>query len=179
VLRSGGGGEGYLLAGELFELADQVTFPALRACCQEIRSTDEISLKLLAAVPVVTGVGIGLSIPGSHGNGDESARAIIVGLFGALASFAIYRWELRNIQTCGWYLACAAELEEKYLVPRTGTGERLDPPHRRPAPPALNVAGRRIPAGGIGKTSAVHLLYTTIVGAWLTLVLYAIVAIAL
>jgi hypothetical protein len=150
-----------------------------RACCEGIRSTDEISLKLLAAVPVVTGVGIGLSIPGSHGNSGESARAIIVGLFGALASFAIYRWELRNIQTCGWYFACAVELEEKYLVPQAETGERLDPPHRRPAPPVMVLAGRRIPAGGIGKTNAVHLLYVTIIGAWLTLVLYGTAALAL
>jgi hypothetical protein len=90
-----------------------------------------------------------------------------VGLFGLLVSFAVYRWELRNVQTCGWYLERAAQIEEMYLIPPGGV--RVDPPHRRPTPPALVLAGRRIPAGGIGKRRAENMLYITVMCAWFTL----------
>jgi hypothetical protein len=148
-----------------------------RACCEGARATDEISLKLLAALPVVTGVGVGLVLPEGSASGAESARAVFVGLFGLLASFAIYRWELRNVQTCSWYLERATQIEERYLIPPGGA--RIDPPHRRPAPPSLVLAGRRIPAGGIGKRRAENLLYVTVMCAWFTLAVYGIVTAAI
>jgi hypothetical protein len=148
-----------------------------RACCEGARATDEISLKLLAALPVVTGVGVGLVLPDGSAGGGESARAVVVGLFGLLVSFAVYRWELRNVQTCGWYLERAAQIEEMYLIPPGGA--RIDPPHRRPAPPSPVLAGRRIPAGGIGKRRAENLLYVTVMCAWFTLAVYGIVTAAI
>ncbi len=150
-----------------------------RACCEGARATDEISLKLLAALPVVTGVGIGLVLPDGAADGGESARAAVVGLFGLLVIFAIYRWELRNLQTCGWYLERAAQIEEMYLIPPGEGGARIDPPHRRPAPPSLVLVGRRIPAGGIGKRRAENLLYVTVMCAWFSLAVYGIVTAAI
>jgi hypothetical protein len=149
-----------------------------RACCEGARATDEISLKLLTALPVVTGVGVGLVLPDGSAGGAESARAVVVGLFGLLASFAVYRWELRNVQTCSLYLERAAQIEEMYLIPPGGGGGRIEPPHRRPAPPLPVLAGRRIPAGGIGKRRAETLLYVTVMCAWFTLAVYGIVTAA-
>ena len=78
-----------------------------------MRATDEISLKLLAAIPFVSGVGISLLVRKSTEAFPAEAR-FGVSLFAAVVTFAIYRWECRNISNCGRYRDHAAYLERNY-----------------------------------------------------------------
>jgi len=70
-----------------------------REVCAENRATDETSLKLLAAVPLATGIGITFIVRSSNSTLTDPARALLC-LFAALVTFAIYRWERKNIATC-------------------------------------------------------------------------------
>src|SRR4029450_12904322 len=82
--------------------------------CSNVRTTDEISFKLLGLVPLVSGGGIVLLLDA----GKRPARppaTIFVALLGAAVTFAIYRWEVRNIQICRWLIERGAQLEEKEL----------------------------------------------------------------
>jgi xanthosine utilization system XapX-like protein len=53
---------------------------------------------------------------------------IFVGLFGALVTFAIYRWEVRNLMTCDWLIHLVRMLEQDQLGLANGQF------HNRPAP---------------------------------------------
>lgn len=133
--------------------------------CSNIRATDEISFKLLGLVPLVSGTGIVVLLDRSR-EPAWSPIAVFVAAFGAVITYAIYRWELRNLQTCNWLIARAADLERDELL-----AAGLEPDELRDAkgqfynrddPPTL--FGR-----GMGKTQAVHLLYGTTIAAWLLL----------
>jgi hypothetical protein len=78
-----------------------------------MRATDEISLKLLAAIPFVSGVGISLLVRKSTEAFPAEAR-FGVSLFAAVVTFAIYRWECRNISNCRHYRDYAAYLLRNY-----------------------------------------------------------------
>jgi hypothetical protein len=123
--------------------------------CSNIRATDEISFKLLGLVPLVSGTGIVVLLDRSR-EPAWSPIAVFVAVFGAVISYAIYRWELRNIQTCNWLIDRAADLERDEL--RLAKGQF----YNRDAAP--KVFGHRM-----GKTQAVHLLYGTTIAAWLLL----------
>ena len=84
-----------------------------------MRATDEISLRLLAAIPFVSGVGISLLVRKPTEAFPAGAR-LLVCLFAAVVTFAIYRWERRNISSCKHYRSYAAELENKYGISPTG-----------------------------------------------------------
>ena len=84
-----------------------------------------------------------------------SPMAVFVGLFGALVTFAIYRWEVRNLMTCEWLICLASALERDQLGLANGQF------HNRPAP---HILGRQV-----GKRQAEHLLYWTTIIAWLLL----------
>jgi hypothetical protein len=87
-----------------------------------MRATDEISLKLLAAVPFVSGVGISLLVRKPTEAFPAEAR-FGVSLFAALVTFAIYRWECRNISNCRRYRDCAEKLERSYLEALSENGK--------------------------------------------------------
>jgi hypothetical protein len=129
--------------------------------CSNIRATDEISFKLLGLVPLVSGAGIFVLLDRSK-QPAWSPMAVFVAVFGAVVAFAIYRWEIRNIQTCRWLIDRAAELERKGLGLASGQFYGRDP-----APVLL---GRRM-----GKTEAERLLYWTTIAAWLLLPIVAAV----
>ena len=127
--------------------------------CSNIRATDEISFKLLGLVPLVSGAGIFVLLDRSK-QPTWSPMAIFAAVFGAVVTFAIYRWEIRNIQTCRWLIDRAAELERNELGLARGQFHARDPA------PAL--FGRKM-----GKTEAERLLYWTTIAAWLLLPIVA------
>jgi hypothetical protein len=138
--------------------------------CDNIRVTDDISFKLLGAVPAVSGVGSGiLAFLGTDAGTDGTEMAyVILALLGAAVTLGLFRWELRNIQKCKWLIACAARLEEKLFPPMTG------PQFRGMASKADLEADKlgAIKVGSIGdrpwgKTQSVRLIYSTAVVAWL------------
>jgi xanthosine utilization system XapX-like protein len=128
--------------------------------CSHIRTTDEISFKLLGLVPLVSGIGIVVLLDRSK-QPAWSPMVVFVGLFGALVTFAIYRWEVRNLMTCDWLIHLARTLEQDQLGLANGQF------HNRPAP---HIFGYQV-----GKRQAEHLLYWTTITAWLLLPVIAAV----
>ena len=115
-----------------------------------IRSTDDISFKLLGLVPLFSGSGILIAVFKSEF--FWSPAIYVIGAFGALLTLGLFRWELRNVQTCLWLIKCGAALEETTNEGKPGQF------YRRPAPPM-----------GIGKTAAEKLIYSVITITWLLL----------
>jgi len=65
--------------------------------CASIRTTDEISFKLLGLVPLLAGAAIGVILGGKLA---ESPFVVFTSLFGAVVTVGLFGWELRNIQIC-------------------------------------------------------------------------------
>ena len=124
--------------------------------CADIRTTDDISFKLLGFVPLVSGIGIFAVLDLLGGNVASWPTTVFASLFGATITFALFRWELRNIQTCRWLRDRAASIEKDEL--KLTVGPFLG---REKAPKFLGIE--------LGKTQAEKLLYTTTIAAWLSL----------
>jgi len=142
-----------------------------RVWSDQIRATDDISLKLLTVVPTITAVGISLLLPKDPGAQLATPQVIFIGIFGAWISFLVYRWEKRNIQNCGWYRDRMRAVEQAGLAASEGELRRLPD---LPSPPA--VFKQRME---IGKSRAEFLIYTSVVVAWLALAAYGTVALLL
>jgi mannose-6-phosphate isomerase-like protein (cupin superfamily) len=129
----------------------------------EIATTDEISFKLLGLVPLFSGAGI-LSIAFSDkvpalasmgGLSLSGASALnVLCLFAATVTLGLFRWELRNVQTCIWLISRAKTLEEHGLANLNLSSKFF----ARPKSP-----------DAIGKERAEKLIYVTTVAAWLAL----------
>ena len=149
-----------------------------------VRTTDDISFKLLGLVPLISGGGIFLLLDVSK-QPDWSLVTIFIALFGAVVTFAIYRWEVRNIQTCNWLIARGAELEElswpreQVGVPK-GQFSNRDPKPRvlgwRSKPDPNRKGPSRVLDWRMGKADAERLLYTVTIVAWLLLPIIAAVS---
>jgi hypothetical protein len=137
--------------------------------CTSMRATDDISLKLLAAVPFVSGVGIALLVRSSS-KGFPGGAGFFVSLFAAVVTFAIYRWERRNISNCSHYRRCAAELERDYLRTLSLTG--LKPPQEKV--PHDRSLVHKFFSRTWGKSEAETLLYLTVIVGWLVTGVYTI-----
>jgi hypothetical protein len=149
-----------------------------------VRTTDDISFKLLGLVPLISGGGIFLLLDASK-QPDWSPVTIFIALFGAVATFAIYRWEVRNIQTCNWLIARGAELEELNWPEEKSGVAKGQFSNRDPEPRVLgwmskpdpNRKGQsRVLNWKMGKTDAERLLYTLTIVAWLLLPIIAAVS---
>ena len=140
-----------------------------REMCAGIRFTDDISLKLLAAVPLATGIGITLLVQAPSARLPNGARALL-SLFAAVVTFAIYRWKRKNIATCTHFREWAAVLEGNYFQVHPRLGEEGVPgglPHGGvSAPKFLGVSW--------GKTQAAALLYWTAILSWMSAAAYAV-----
>jgi len=115
-----------------------------------IRSTDDVSFKLLGLVPLFSGSGILLAVLKSDLFWSPAIYAIAA--FGSLVALGLFRWELRNIQTCLWLIDRGKALEETEEPSKPGQF------YRRPRAPMR-----------IGKTEAEKLIYGVTVFTWLLL----------
>ncbi len=88
--------------------------------CSNIRATDDISFKLLGFVPLISGAGIIGVLSAREELSLPSAGVILVALFAATVTVALYGWERRNIQICIWLIARAADVEREMLEARLG-----------------------------------------------------------
>jgi hypothetical protein len=124
--------------------------PRWKGLCQHIHTTDEISFKLLALVPLVSIAGITTTLLTNQPK--FTPVVALLSLFAAAVTHAIWIWERRNIQTCQWLLCRAADLERRAFggVP----GQFFAAPEK---------PGRQ------GKTEAERLVYGLTIGAWLLL----------
>lgn len=117
-----------------------------------IRETDNISFKLLGLVPLVSGTAlIGLIVQTRN---LPTSLVILLSLFASSVTLGLFRWELRNVQTCSWLIQYADAIEA-YVLSARGAGAIFCP---RPKPPQH-----------IGKVEAQKLIYSTTIIAWLAL----------
>ena len=77
-----------------------------------IRETDSNSFKLLGLVPLASGSGSGVLVSLYDALGAVSV--VLLSLLGAVVTFGLYRWELRNIQMCSRLLKRAEWLERSF-----------------------------------------------------------------
>ncbi|ASW53801.1 hypothetical protein [Plantactinospora sp. KBS50] len=136
--------------------------------CANIRATDDVSLKLLAAVPLVTGVGIVLLLRAPNAEIPHAA-IMLLSLLAAIVTFAVYRWECKNMENCRHFRRWAAILERDFYGIRPG--------ELRPAPDVLP-HGQIVPPRQFGvawtKTEALQFLYWAAIGGWLVTGTYAV-----
>src|SRR6266511_1207172 len=120
-----------------------------------MRATDDISLRLLAAVPFVSGIGIAL-LARQPSDAFPATPRFFVSIFAAIVTLAIYRWERRNMSHCRRLRTWAAQVEYAYLSGlSTEAGKALSaPPHDD------NLSGKFV-SRTWGKTQAELLLYMT------------------
>jgi hypothetical protein len=88
--------------------------------CSNIRTTDDISFKLLGFVPLISGAGIIGVLSAREKLSLPSEAVVLVALFAATVTLALYGWERRNIQICVWLIARAADVEREMLEARLG-----------------------------------------------------------
>jgi hypothetical protein len=122
--------------------------------CANIRATDEISLKLLGFVPLVSGAGITFLIS-SDAVLSNAGLAAIVGVLGAFVTGGLYSWEVRNANACAWLVEVGSQLEhEVFGLPQ---GQFLNRPR-----PSLR-------GHSVGKRDAEKIVYGVTMIAWLLL----------
>lgn len=131
--------------------ASQLPDRCWQEICAHIRTTDDISFKLLGLVPLVSIAGIAASL--LKAEPKFTPLLALLSLFAATVTLALWIWERRNIQTCQWLRAQAAMLEEQVFGAST-------PGHffAFPTAPARQ-----------GKTEAEKLVYGLTIAAWLLL----------
>lgn len=150
--------------------------------CTDIRFTDDISLKLLGFMPLVTGAGI---FPVLFAGPDRevwqaAVLGAFVGLLGATMTFAIYRWEVRNLNFCKYLREQVAYLEEHGALDGQH-GHYLGrpdapiwPPWKKDpsnteAEPQKEASNTEKEPRRVGKTEAERILYTAVFISWLAL----------
>jgi hypothetical protein len=120
--------------------------------CASIRDTDSISFRLLGLVPLVSGTALLTLV--LQKERLPPAFVMLLALFAAFVTLGLFRWELRNIQTCSRLIKYTHALEEGHFatdaVPR-----RLFPRPRAPQ--------------GVGKAEAEKLIYGVTIVTWLGL----------
>lgn len=82
--------------------------------CTNIRETDNASFKLLNLVPLVSGTALtGLVL---RKEGLTPGLMQLLAMFAAAITLGLFRWELRNVQTCSWLIKSAYAIEQAALA---------------------------------------------------------------
>ena len=100
------------------EMAKREAFRPMvyKEICTNIRTTDEISFKLLRTVPLISGLASStLALLAKSNLWADYIQPTILGLsaLGAVMTFGLFRWELRNLQKCSWLISRAARIERQ------------------------------------------------------------------
>jgi len=151
--------------------------------CTNIRTSDDISFKLLGFVPILSGVGAAiLSRPELlRAEGAPRLPIILASLVGATFTFGLFKWELRNVQKCDVLIHTAAVLEQALLNPNHAP--LLNPRFGQYsawkstlAPPILGMLPetKRHHWLRVGKTQAERIIYWASIAAWLVPIMVVI-----
>lgn len=128
-----------------------------REICNNIRFTDEMSLRLLGLVPLVSGSGIsGIFIVLVNVEMKWSPIFAGISFFGAAVILGLYIWEQRNIQFCNTLVKCAQTIEENEFHFTKEKG------HYLARPEAHKKFGIKL-----GKTIAEKIIYSVTITAWI------------
>lgn len=119
---------------------------------ENLRTSDEISFKLLSLVPLTTLLTfIGILI--KEDTITWSPLFYCFGVFGAILIWGIFRWELRNIQRCVWYCELIDKMEAQV------DKDIPDMKKKYPRPSFFKWK--------MGKTESEKVIYTVLILAWL------------
>jgi hypothetical protein len=150
-------------AGRIRLLKDEDAKQLYDEVCVNVRTTDDISFKLLGFVPLVSGSGIVVLLNTSTIT-TNIGLSVFVGIFGAVVTFGLYRWELKNINLCHWLIRLGAELERERF--HLNQGQFLMR-HERASPPLF--FGREFQ-----KPQSERMIYWAAIIAWLSLPILAV-----
>ena len=152
--------------------------------CTNIRTSDDISFKLLGFVPLISGSGAAILTLGQIWGDTSSIAVLLISIVASIVTFGLFKWELRNVQKCDWLIARAAELERSFFYTETPGEKRVisqfygwslqaKPPlfGKLPKFQAIEEAEKgkdRNSAGArVGKTEAERIIYWASIAAWL------------
>ena len=121
-----------------------------RETCSNIRATDDISFKLMGVVPLLSGATFLTFFLKEDVSSKAGPAIVMLSLFAALITLGLFRWELRNIQTCSWLRRRAETLEGVIVT-------------------AAQIPKQPLPPRGIGKTEAEKWIYSVTIVAWLSM----------
>jgi len=135
-----------------------------------IRVTDETSFKLLGIVPLASGVGSGaLTILEKSKLVEGYSGFTVAGLsaVGVLVTLGLFRWELRNIRKCNWFIARAANFETQILHKENLQFAGMARQEDLSAKSMSEVRLSSLFDTAWGKTQAEKVVYLAAIGAWL------------
>lgn len=127
--------------------------------CAEVRSTDDVSFRLLWVLLTLAAAGIAISVLEADTVWPSAIYPMAV--FGATVSFGLFRWELRNLQICRRAIRAVVELDE---AAGSAAGEERKTARRFPG-----LSAPRILGWPFGKTQAEKLIYSATILLWLSL----------
>lgn len=161
--------------------------------CTNIRTSDDISFKLLGFVPLISGSGAAILALNKIWSDISSIAILLISLVAMAVTFGLFKWEIRNVQRCDWLIRQAAELERSYfrfqdseakeriLSQFYGWGMQKRPqlfgriPEFRTIEEAENDGGQYRWHERIGKTEAERIIYWSSIAAWLVPIVIAII----
>lgn len=151
-----------------------------RDLIENIRVTDDISFKLLGTVPLASGIGSGgLSLLTASGHPLNEFAVLGLSLIGCAITIGLFKWELRNIQRCTWFISRAANIEQQMFP----NGEAcqfngfLSKEHLS-ATKLTDIKLASIWTRRWGKTGAEKLIYSAAIAAWLIPAITSIASLA-
>jgi hypothetical protein len=151
-----------------------------RDLVENIRVTDDVSFKLLGTVPLLSGIGSGaLSLLEKSGHSLNDVTVIALSFAGAVITLGLFKWELRNIQKCNWFISRAAKLEQRMFP----SGEAcqfngFSPQEHWDAPNIQGIKSAPISKRPWGKTQSEKLIYITAIAAWFIPVVVSVASLA-
>lgn len=149
--------------------------------CTNIRTSDDISFKLLGFVPLISGSGAAILTLSEIWAETSSVAVLLISIVASIVTFGLFKWEMRNVQKCDWLIARAAELEQSFFYAETPGGRRTvsqfygwslqaKPPLFGELPKfRTKEEGEKSKDQGtrVGKTEAERIIYWASITAWL------------
>jgi hypothetical protein len=166
--------------------ADERALKMYEQICINIRTSDDISFKLLGFVPLISGSGA--AILANMLTPRNAAAIIATSVIAAMVTFGLFKWELRNVQKCEWLIQRAADIEYAWFG--TSTGSVCSAPlrqfsewHLEPKPPLFGpIPSSKSPCDPppvrhwfpvVGKAEAERIIYWTSICAWVVSIVLA------
>ena len=147
---------------------DRAAVDIYKEICANIRTTDDISFKLLGIVPLGSGLSAGvltLLEKESLTTLFWPPIVLVLSLLGAVVVFALLRWELRNSQKCNWLIDRAGQFERGVLGKGEHPGAEIQFDEWSVQPKPRFKSLRNWPWG---KTEAEEAIYCAAIAMWLT-----------
>lgn len=172
---------------------DKFILKVYEEVCTNIRTSDDISFKLLGLVPLISSSGAAILTLSKIWPDTSSIAILLISLVAMAVTFGLFKWEIRNVQKCDWLVARAAELERSFFQfqdseakKRTmsqfyGWDSQRRPPLFGRIPKFRTIEGEesdkeRYPwYKKIGKTQAERIIYWSSIAAWLAPVVIALI----